>query len=216
MKKAIILERLIKEKFKNVRNFSITSDIPYSTVRSVLERGVENSGVNTVLKITKALDITMGELNVLSEMDNIKGEYILEDLVPYTPNTIRLPIVGVIKAGEPILSQENIEGFFSVDSSIIDADKEYFILRVTGDSMNKEFKEGDLLLIEKTSCVDNGDIAVIRVNEFEATVKKFLIHDDLVQLIPLSDNPAHYPKVIDITKKKIEIIGKVKRAIKRY
>lgn len=216
MKKAIILERLIKEKFKNVRNFSITSDIPYSTVRSVLERGVENSGVNTVLKIIGALDITMDELNMLSEMNSIKGEYILEDLVPYTPNTIRLPIVGVIKAGEPILSQENIEGFFSIDSSVINTEKEYFMLRVTGDSMDKEFKEGDMLLIEKTPCIDSGDIAVIRINDFEATVKKLLIHNDLIQLIPLSNNPEHHPQVIDLTKKKVEIIGKVKRAIKRY
>ncbi|HZK37427.1 MAG TPA: S24 family peptidase [Clostridia bacterium] len=216
MEKATILKRLIREKFRNPRNFSVKSNIPYSTVRSVLERGVENSGVNTVLKIIGALDITMDELDMLAGINIFKGEYVMEDLIPYVPNIVRLPIVGIIRAGEPILSQDNIEGFFSLDSSTIEPEKTYFLLRVIGDSMNKEFREGDLLLIEKTPCIDSGEIGVVRVNEVEATVKKVLMHNDLIQLIPLSNNPIYLPQIIDPTKDKIEIIGKVKKAIKNY
>lgn len=216
MKKAEVLDRLIREKFKNVRNFSIKNDLPYSTVRSVLERGVENSGVNTVLKITEALGVSMDELDLLSGTEIFKGEYVLEDLIPYYPNTIKLPIVGAVRAGEPILAQDNIEGFFSIDSSVIDRNKDYFILKVTGDSMDKEFKEGDMLLIERSSCLENGEIGIIRVNGDEATVKKFFREDDLVQLLPMSNNSIYTPQVIDLTKKEIEIIGKVKKAIKNY
>ncbi len=216
MKKADVLNRLIREKFKNVRNFSIKNEIPYSTVRSVLERGVDKSGVTTVLKITEALGITMDELDIMAGNKSIIGEYVMEDFVPYFPSTIKLPIVGIVRAGEPILAHDNIEGFFSMDSSVISRDKDYFILRVTGDSMNKEFKEGDLLLIEKTPCLESGEIGVIRVNGDEATVKKFVRNDNLIQLIPLSDNKDYLPQVIDINKKEIEIVGKVKMAIKKY
>lgn len=216
MKKAEVLNRLIKEKYKNVRNFSVQNNIPYSTVRSVLERGVEKSGVNTVLRILDGLDISMDELEILSGTEEIKGEYVMEDFIPYIPNTIKLPIVGIVRAGEPILAQDNIEGFFTIDSSVVSRDKDYFLLKVTGDSMNKEFNEGDLLLIERAPSLENGEIGVVRVNGNEATVKKFLKEDNLVQLLPLSNNPIHAPQVFDLTKKEIEIIGRVNMAIKKY
>lgn len=216
MKQAEVLKRLIREKFRNVRNFSVKNDIPYSTVRSVLERGVENSGVNTVVKITEALGITMDELNLLAGGENIKGEYLMEEFIPYKPNTIRLPIVGIVRAGEPILAHDNIEGFFNIDSSVVKHNKDYFMLKVTGDSMDKEFKEDDLLLIEKTSCLENGDVGVIRINGNEATVKRFFREGNLIQLLPSSNNTDYVPQLIDIEKREIEIIGKVKLAVKKY
>ena len=59
-----------------------------------------------------------------------------------------IPIVGSVRAGEPIVAQDNIEGYNMVPKSMLSIDKEYFYLRVTGDSMNLEFNEGSLLLIE--------------------------------------------------------------------
>jgi len=215
MKKAKILNNLIVKQFKNAHNFSVTADMPYTTIRSVLERGVDRSSVVTVLKILSFLDITLDELDALAQM-NQKGEYDIKDLKSYSPKTTKLPVVGVIRAGEPILTSENIEGFFAVDNSGLCSDKTYFILRVTGDSMDKEFQENDMLLIEKTPHIESGDIGVIRVNEHEATVKRIFIEDNIVQLVPSSNSPVYTPRIIDTSKAELQIIGKVIMAMKKY
>ena len=69
-----------------------------------------------------------------------------EDFIPY--NVENLPIVGIIRAGEPILATENIEGYFPTDKRFLNPTREYFYLHVKGDSMDKEFQEGSLLLVQ--------------------------------------------------------------------
>ncbi|MBY7007909.1 helix-turn-helix domain-containing protein [Clostridium botulinum] len=127
-----------------------------------------------------------------------------------------IPIVGFIRAGEPILAQDHIEGYHPALKSNLCKDKNYFYLRVQGDSMNQEFNEGSLLLIEKTPCIENGSIAVVLIDGTEATVKKVIQNENMITLIPMSTNSIYVPKMYDIQKNKIEIIGKVKEATKIY
>lgn len=131
-------------------------------------------------------------------------------------NYINIPIVGSVRAGEPILAQDNIEGYQLTSKSNLCSDKEYFYLRVQGDSMNMEFTEGSLLLIEKTPWVENGTIAVVLIDGMEATVKKVIQNENMITLIPMSNNPEHVPHMYDVVKDKISIVGKVKQAIKTY
>ncbi len=56
----------------------------------------------------------------------------------------------------------------------ISTNKEYFFLRVQADSMNLEFKEGTMLLIEKTPCIENGEIGLVLIDGMDATVKKVI------------------------------------------
>lgn len=129
---------------------------------------------------------------------------------------INIPIVGTVRAGRPILAQDNIEGYQPISKGVLDKDKKYFYLRVQGDSMSQEFSEGSLLLIEKSPCVENGDIAVILIDDTEATVKKVIQNKNMITLIPCSNNPIYVPKMYDVIKDKISIIGKVKQATKIY
>lgn len=129
---------------------------------------------------------------------------------------INLPIVGTIRAGEPILAIENIEGYYPTDKQLLCPGHEYFYLRVKGDSMDKEFPEGSLILIKRQPVAENGEIAVVLINGHEATVKKFYKTNTTVTLIPQSNNVSHQPKIIDLTQEKVEIIGKVKMAVKTY
>ncbi|HZK19528.1 MAG TPA: S24 family peptidase [Treponemataceae bacterium] len=146
-----------------------------------------------------------------------RGEYNKTELLKAVLGDITmLPIIGTIRAGEPILAIEKVEGYFPTDSSILSSDKNYFFLKVKGDSMNLEFKEGSLLLIEKTPCVENGEIGVVLVNAHEATVKKIVKNDNMITLIPMSSNHIHTPQMINLEKQQVEIIGKVKMAIKQY
>lgn len=129
---------------------------------------------------------------------------------------VNIPIVGSVRAGTPILAQDNIEGYQPTFKEYLCSDKEYFYLRVQGDSMNLEFNEGSLLLIEKASWIENGSIAVVLIDGMEATVKKVIQNENMVTLIPMSTNPEHVPHMYDVVKDKISIVGKVKQAIKIY
>jgi len=127
-----------------------------------------------------------------------------------------IPVLGVIRAGQPILAEENIEGFFPTDKQFISDKYEYFYLRITGDSMNKEFEEGNLVLVRKQDYIENGDIGVVLVNGMDATVKKIYIKNSIITLMPQSNNPEHQPQIYDIKKDEVKIIGRVMLAIKKY
>lgn len=62
MSEANKLRKLIEEKYRNIKEFSEHADMPYTTVRSILERGVMNSSVDNVIKMCKALNMSCDEL----------------------------------------------------------------------------------------------------------------------------------------------------------
>lgn len=154
--------------------------------------------------------------NKISSIPSADFEPVGEEFKIDMSNYADIPIVGAVRAGTPILAQDNIEGYQLTPKSNLCSDKEYFYLRVQGDSMNLEFTEGSLLLIEKASWVENGSIAVVLIDGMEATVKKVIQNENMITLIPMSTNPEHVPHMYDVVKDKISIIGRVKQAIKNY
>ena len=61
--------------------------------------------------------------------------------------------------------------------------------------MNLEFPDGSYVLVEETPYVENGQIAVVKVNGYDATVKKISKSGSIITLIPLSNDPIHEPKL---------------------
>lgn len=95
-----------------------------------------------------------------------------------TTTAKKVPILGTIAAGTPILAEENIEDYFNIDSSI-NAD---FALRVKGDSMiGAGITEEDIAFIRKQEDLENGEIGAILI-ENEATLKKFYKKDGAIIL----------------------------------
>ena len=120
----------------------------------------------------------------------------------------RVPIVGNVAAGSPILAEECIEDYLPFD--VGGREGEYFALRVRGESMlNAGILPGDLVVVHRQSEAHNGEI-VVALFEDEATVKTFRRQKGHVWLIP--ENPDYQP--IDGTR--AEIIGKVVAVIRRY
>ena len=140
----------------------------------------------------------------------ITGEYpvsLPDGAVPYNPVMHRIPILGYISAGLPLYADEHIEGYTYTDRN---GGAEYFALRVKGDSMNaSRINDGDILIVRRQPIVENGEIAVVRVNEDNATVKRFKRDGNIVQLIPQSFNPEHQIQIYDLKNDKIEVVGKV-------
>lgn len=119
------------------------------------------------------------------------------------PDVKRIPIIGTIAAGGPILAHENIEGYEVVpENASVD-----FCLRVKGDSMiGARILDGDLVYIRKQPTVDNGEIAAVIIDD-EATLKRFYKFNGSVLL--RSENP-NYPEQRYTKKdmKQILILGK--------
>lgn len=118
---------------------------------------------------------------------------------------VRVPVIGRITAGRPILAVENIEDKLTLDSSMIRGENN-FLLRVEGMSMRDAgIFDGDLILVRSQQSADSGDIVAALINDEEATVKRLRLNPDGVVLEPA--NPAFEP--ITSAMVSINIIGKV-------
>ncbi|MDE7239918.1 MAG: transcriptional repressor LexA [Lachnospiraceae bacterium] len=120
-----------------------------------------------------------------------------------------IPIVGTVAAGQPILAQENIEGYFPIPVELL-PNAETFILRVKGDSMiNAGIFNGDQIFVERCSSARNGDTVVALVED-SATVKTFYKEDGHIRLQP--ENDEMDPIIVD----DCTILGKVFGVFRLY
>jgi repressor LexA len=121
------------------------------------------------------------------------------------PQTVSVPILGQVAAGNPILAEENILGTFALDRSVVRGGQA-FLLKVKGDSMIQAgILDGDHVLVKVQAQCENGEIVVALVED-EATVKRFFHHSDKIILQP--ENPAHQPMTFN-RKDNLRILGKV-------
>lgn len=121
----------------------------------------------------------------------------------------KIPIIGSIHAGTPVLAVENIEGYEWVDSNDISSSHEYFYLRVEGNSMiNARIFDGDLVFVRKQEDIDHGDIAVVMIDQETATLKRVLKKGEFIVLQP--ENPAYESQIFTGEEQnRLHIIGKV-------
>ena len=103
-----------------------------------------------------------------------------------------VPVIGRVAAGRPMYAQQEWEGSIVVDAAVFRG-SHLFALHIRGDSMkNAGLLAGDLVICEPRQYARNGEIVVALVNGEEATVKRFFLHDDHVELKPENDR---YPSM---------------------
>ena len=119
----------------------------------------------------------------------------------------RVPLLGRVAAGVPVLSPENREGDIAVDTALFSlrASETVFALGVRGDSMmDAHILDGDTVLVREQALAQNGDIVVALIED-EATVKRFFLENDRIRLQP--ENRSMEPLYFD--RGDLRIIGKV-------
>jgi repressor LexA len=124
-----------------------------------------------------------------------------------------VPIVGRVAAGEPILAEQNIEGYVKLDE-MFGKDKNIFLLKVVGDSMVDEgIMDGDFVVVKPASMVENGQIGVVLLDD-EATVKRVYVRLDRVALKPANKAAGYKTRYVKRGGKSVRIIGQVKGCLK--
>ena len=130
--------------------------------------------------------------------DVINNKFTIDNI-----NSKKIPIIGTIAAGTPLLAEENIEDYFCIDNSV----KCDFALKVKGDSMiNADIFDRDIVFIRKQPTLENGEIGAILL-ENEATLKRFSKTDGSVILQAENPSMADWPRVY--TSGNIRILGKL-------
>jgi len=120
----------------------------------------------------------------------------------------QLPIIGRVAAGQPLLADENVEDYFPLPRDFAPID-DAFMLKVRGESMIEAgIFDGDLVVVQKTSHAENGEIVVALIED-EATVKRFFREQGRVRLQP--ENQTMDPLFVT----EVKIVGKVVGLVRR-
>lgn len=110
--------------------------------------------------------------------------------------TVKIPLLGTVACGTPIFAHENIEAEIPVSVKLVKPNNKYFLLRASGDSMNKsDINDGDLVLIKQQDWAENGDNVVALIDD-EATVKEYRSNGQTIVLKPNSTNRTHQPIIL--------------------
>lgn len=186
MRKGERLEEMItNSRFKNVNRIAKETGVPYTTIKSFIDRDLERASVDSIVKIAKALNVTVEE---------IIGEQPPSNWVQAGPLTVQVPILGVIACGDPITAEENITGHRNESPDSLPSGNVYYV-EAKGNSMEPTIPDGSHVLIREQPEVEYGEIAAVLVNDdSEVTLKRVKRQGDLVMLVP--DNSDHEPYII--------------------
>ncbi len=211
------IKELIIEKYGSVRQFALKIDIPYTTIDSILKRGIDNSNVSNVIKMCKALGLSVDksiESNELISSLNFDNA----TMIAMINDVVHIPVLGKIPAGMPL---EAIEDQYTVDTIDIPKDwlkgnNKYFALKLEGDSMEPDYLDKDIVIFKQANDCESGQDCCIRINGFDATFKRVRKQENGIMIIPLNENNStgfistFYSKE-DIERMPIEILGIVKQ-----
>ncbi|HET6371272.1 MAG TPA: transcriptional repressor LexA [Nitrospiria bacterium] len=122
-------------------------------------------------------------------------------------NTVRLPLIGQVRAGTPVTAEENIEEYFSLDTHWLPGgERERFILRVRGESMiEAHIQDGDYVIVAPRRSPENGEIVVALV-EGETTLKRFYRSGETIRLKPAN---RQMQEIVVKPFQEVRILGRV-------
>lgn len=182
------LRQLRELKGLSLREVDRLSDISYTHL-NMIENGKRNVTPALLRNLAQLYNVNYldlyekaGYIDLIEDEKNIKTDLLGNPVVP-------IPVVGTVKAGYNYLAQENWIGTVDVETSLVGDGKDYFALKVKGDSMAPVFLEGDIVIIKKQNDCENNEFAVVIINGDEGTLKKIKKTDNGIILQPL--NPAY-------------------------
>ena len=185
-------------------------------VTSINENGyapsVRDIGSSLGIKSTSSVHLYLHNLEAKGFIEQDAGKKrTLRICAPYVKAFGRVPLLGSITAGSPILAVENFDGYVDLPwNSTKYSSEELFALRVKGESMIEAgILDGDIVIVQKSTYADNGKIVVALIED-EATVKTFYREDGHFRLQP--ENRTMNPIIVE----DVTILGTVVASFRQY
>lgn len=159
---------------------------------NMYERGEREPSFKTLEQIADYFNVDMdyllGKSDIINRAQWSSSIPSASNIIPM-PQTRRIPLLGSIACGEPILAVENIEEYINIPKELAGD----FALTCKGDSMiNARIFDGDIVYIRQQDTIENGEIAAVLIDN-EATLKRVRLFDDHISLEP--ENPMYKPLV---------------------
>ena len=167
-----------------------------------IEKGQVDLPQSKILLFADIFRVTPGELMGNDGIDDILSR--IPNIHPVTAR--RFPVLGSVSCGEPKFMDEEIDVYVDASEEI----KADFVLRAKGDSMTgARIYDGDLVFVRKQDVVENGEIAVVAIDD-EATLKRFYKYGELIVL--RAENPAYKDQEYTAEQaREIRVLGKAVR-----
>lgn len=205
-----IIKQYRSEHNLSQRDFAKKCELSHTYIAALEKKVDSRSGkkiaptVDAVKNISRALNIPLQELlNIIDD----EQEFIVNQ-----NKSIRIPVLGSIPAGIPIEMIEDIIDYEDISEEMLKGGKQYFALKIKGDSMFPEYLNGDTIIVLKQDNCENGQDCVVAVNGDDATFKRVFKYDNGITLQPLNNTymPIFYSND-DIITKPVKILGVVKQ-----
>ncbi len=176
------MKSLRAEKGISMRDAAKCLHMPYTTYVNY-EKGEREPNSETLIAIATFYGTSIDYLLGKTSLRHYTAEPMPDNIIPM-PKMRRIPLLGTIACGDPILAQENFDGDVDLPENI-HAD---FALRCRGDSMiNARIFDGDIVYISIDREIHDGDIVAVRIGD-EATLKRIYRYPTRLELRP--ENPT--------------------------
>ena len=148
-------------------------------------------------------------LRLIADLYNVTIDYLLTGSDLKTEKEIKIPVLGSIPAGIPIEAIEEILDYEEIPKEWA-SQGEYFGLKVKGNSMEPRICSGDVVIVRKQEDAETGDVCVVMVNGFDATLKQIKKDTGGITLVPFNKtySPVYYSNK-EIQELPVRIVGKV-------
>lgn len=176
------IRKFRKAKGMTQKELGFRIGVKHNTI-SGYESGANEPDQNILFAIADVLGVSINDL--FPSPTNLES---------VDPEVVRIPVLGTIACGDPILAEENYSEYIYMPKDRLPSGR-LFYLRAKGNSMSPTIPDGALVLIREQPDVENGAIAAILVNgDEEATLKRVKRQGDLLILLP--DNPEYEPIIV--------------------
>ncbi|MGM7635671.1 LexA family protein [Bacillus sp. Hm123] len=180
------LQRVLNERKVDQRVLADHLQVTEASVSQWVQ-GKKYPRIDKIQRMADFLNVSKSEL--IEEITSVPA-----NLKFSSPKLVKIPILGTIACGDPILAEENFKGWRHESEEFVPIGNVAY-LECQGNSMEPTIPDGSLVLIREQPDVENGEIAAVLVNgDTEATLKRVKKQDGMVILMP--DNPSHQPYII--------------------
>lgn len=209
----LYLKHIRENKQMSLRQVDYQSSVSFSHL-SMIENGTRKPTALTLKELAKVYNIDYIDLYEkagyidLAEKEKIDKN--IQGINKKTSNSYIVLVYGTIPAGIPVECIEDVIDTEEISADMLKGGKQYFGLKIKGNSMYPEYLDGDTIILEKVSDCESGQDCVIMVNGNDGTFKRVFKNENGIILQPL--NTEFQPMIYtneQIEKLPIRVIGKV-------